>query len=296
MKISIIGTNGFLSSSIGEYCNQKDIILDMYGRSRPKKHSFNIYHKVDLLINEIPYDKIKNSDIIIYAAGAGIQSNLNESVNKVHNLNVLIPKKIINHLKKIDFSGVFISFGSYFEIGINNKSHSFTENELINSQNKLVNEYSKSKRIFSNFIFSNNFPFKFFHFILPTIYGENESVNRLIPYVINSAKNNKMLELTSGDQVREYIYIEDVIEIIVKSIYKKIPSGIYNVSGVESLSVKELVINLYKLLGKDITKINFGKSNRSDTEMKILKLNGTKLITSINYRPNIKISDIYERY
>tara|TARA_B110000908_G_C10267775_1_gene466254 strand:+ start:263 stop:1153 length:891 start_codon:yes stop_codon:yes gene_type:complete len=296
MKISIIGTNGLLSNSIGRYCNENGIKIEMYGRSKPKRHDFNAFFEIDLLNEELSYEQIKSSDIIIYAVGAGIQSNLQESADIIYSLNVSVPVKIINELKIIGFSGSFVTFGSYFEIGENTENQFFTENELLQSQNRVVNDYSISKRMFSRFISSVEQPFKTWHFILPTIYGEQESAHRLIPYTINALKTNADIEFTSGEQVRQYIYIAEIAEIIMHSLNKNISSGVYNVAGTESLTVKELVTSLFNLFNKEVPESVFGKAKRTDTGMKILQLGGSKLYNAIDYNPHIKISDVYDKY
>ena len=102
----------------------------------------------------------------------------------IYALNVAVPVKICNQLKQTGYKGVFISFGSYFELGENSDDHFFTETELLQSQRRTRSDYSISKRMFSRFISSVEMPYKTWHFILPTIYGERESAHRLIPYTI----------------------------------------------------------------------------------------------------------------
>ena len=296
MRISIIGANGFLAKSIASYFNKKNIDIIIIGRSKPVKYSFKEFYRTDILIDKIPYEEISKSDIIIYAAGAGIQSNLNEHSSLIYDLNVSVPVKICNELNKIKFKGAFVSFGSYFEIGPNLIDHKYNEAELINSINQISSDYSISKRMFTRFISSSNFNFKNWHFILPTIYGEHENKHRLIPYIINSIKEKRKLQLTSGTQIRQYIYVDEIAEIIFKSHQNKLSAGIYNVEGAETFSVKDLVFNLHELLNKSCSDKIFGKVNRADTQMKVLQLDGRKLCKTINFTPKIKISDIYNKY
>ena len=296
MKISIIGSNGFLTKSIASYSNLNNYDLSIVGRSNPRNYNYKKFYKIDLLIDEIPFDEILKSDIIIYAAGAGIQSNLNESSSLIYDLNVLVPVKICTSLNKLKFNGSFVSFGSYFEIGSNLLNNKFDELELIQSSNPISSDYSISKRMLTRFISSSKFSFKTWHFILPTIYGEYESNHRLIPYVLNSIKTKTKLKLTSGTQVRQYIYVDEISKIIFKALDKKLNSGIYNIEGTETLSVKELVFSLHKLFNKQFDSKIFGKVSRADSNMQILKLNGEKLMSEINYIPSIKISDVYEKY
>ena len=214
----------------------------------------------------------------------------------INGISTAVLDEIIKKLKLIKFTGSFVSFGSYFEIGKNTDDKFFTENELLQSQNMVLNDYSISKRMFSRFISSVKHPFKTWHFILPTIYGEHESSHRLIPYTINALKTNTDIEFTSGEQVRQYIYIDEIVEIIMHSLKKNIPSGVYNVAGTESLTVKELITNLFNAFNKEIPESVFGKVKRNDTGMKILQLDGSKLYSIIDYNPRVKILDVYDRY
>ena len=159
MKITVLGTNGLLSDCIGRYCNKHNHQLFMYGLDVPIGHTYDIFNQANLINDNLNYDEIIQSDMIVYAAGAGIQSNLKESAGLIYTLNVTVPVKICNELKLNGYKGAFISFGSYFEIGENSANHCFTETELLQSQRKVVNDYSVSKRMFSRFISSVKMPF-----------------------------------------------------------------------------------------------------------------------------------------
>lgn len=43
MKISILGTNGFLSTAIAKYANEAGWNLDMYGLDEPIAHKLTIF-------------------------------------------------------------------------------------------------------------------------------------------------------------------------------------------------------------------------------------------------------------
>jgi nucleoside-diphosphate-sugar epimerase len=296
MNVSIIGTNGFLSNCIGQYCNSQQYNLYAYGRTVPTFHSYSEFINVNLLNDTLDYEKLAESDVIIYAAGGGIQFGLKENVDAIYQLNVLTPVSIFNSLSEKKYKGKFITFGSYFEIGENIENISFDENEIFSSLLVAPNDYSISKRLLTRFF--NSVPNKcsFYHFILPTIYGETESKNRLIPYVLNSIHNNINIGLTSGDQVRQYIYIYDAIKIIFTVIEKNLASGILNIPCVEAFSVRDLVTLLFELNKKALPSDIFGRTERADVGMKILKLNAQKLLNQIDYVPATSISDVYKKY
>ena len=131
MKIAIIGTNGFLSTSIAKYAVEKGWALDMYGLDKPTHHTYSHFYSVNLLQGDIDVEELCKSDIIVYAVGAGIQSNLNESAELIYALNVNALVRICNALKQADYKGVFVTFGSYFELGEADLHRSATEDDII---------------------------------------------------------------------------------------------------------------------------------------------------------------------
>ena len=115
MKISILGTNGFLSTAIAKYANEAGWNLDMYGLDEPTAHKFDNFYKVNLMDAELDCSGLLTSDIVVYAIGAGIQANLKEGFNLIYNLNVTAPVTICNKLKELGYKGRFVTFGSVFE-------------------------------------------------------------------------------------------------------------------------------------------------------------------------------------
>lgn len=100
MKVTILGTNGLLSTTIAKYCNQWGIELNMYGRRPPTQNYCSAFYKTDFMTDKIDCNQLRQTDVIIYAIGAGIQSNLNDSAEAVYTLNVTVPVSICNSLKK----------------------------------------------------------------------------------------------------------------------------------------------------------------------------------------------------
>lgn len=296
MKISILGTNGFLSTAIAKYANEAGWNLDMYGLDEPRSHKYDNFYKVNLMDTALDCSGLLASEIIIYAIGAGIQSNLKEGNDLIYNLNVTVPVRICNALKAAGYQGKFITFGSVFEMGETPEECFFTEEDIQTSLAVAPNDYTVSKRMLTRFISSYKHEFTHWHFIIPTIYGESENPKRLIPYTINAIKNGEELHFTAGDQTRQYIHVSEVPRIIDMAYKKNIPSGIYNIQGKETITVKEIVTLIHKVLGKQVAEGCFGSAQRADVGMKYLALDGSKLKTAINFVATIRLEDIIKRY
>lgn len=296
MKISILGCNGFLSTAIAKYANNNDWLLDMYGLDEPHGHPFHKFHKVNLMDTELDCSTLLDSDIVVYAIGAGIQSNLKEGYNLIYNLNVTTPVTICNKLKELDFKGVLVTFGSFFEMGETQEEHLFTENEVLRSTCAAPNDYTVSKRMLSQFVNSYKHDFIHWHFYIPTIYGEFENPKRLIPYTINSIKNGEPLHFTAGNQMRQYLYVDEVPKMLCMAYHKNLPTGIYNIEGKEILTVRDIVIKIHNAMGMTVPEDCFGSAERSDVGMKYLALDGKKLRDAIGFISEVSIDDVIARY
>jgi nucleoside-diphosphate-sugar epimerase len=93
-----------------------------------------------------------------------------------------------------------------------------------------------------------------------TPYGYFEDNQRLIPHVILRALENKTAELSSPNYVRDFIFIEDLVDIFLQILYtnKKYYGEIFNIASGKQHSIKEVVATVEKVLGKKI-KTAYGK-------------------------------------
>ena len=296
MKISILGTNGFLSTAIAKYANEAGWNLDMYGLDEPRSHKYDNFYKVNLMDTALDCSGLLASDIIIYAIGAGIQSNLKEGNDLIYNLNVTVPVRICNALKAAGYRGKFITFGSVFEMGETTEERFFTEEDIQTSLAVAPNDYTVSKRMLTRFISSYKHEFTHWHFIIPTIYGESENPKRLIPYTINAIKKGEELHFTAGDQTRQYIHVSEVPRMIDMAYKKNIPSGIYNIQGKETITVKEIVTLIHKVLGKQVAEGCFGSAQRADVGMKYLALDGRKLKSLTGFEATVRLEEVIKHY
>ena len=296
MKISILGTNGFLSTAIANYANEAGWNLDMYGLDEPVSHNYDNFYKVNLMDAELDCSGLVDSDIIIYAIGAGIQANLKEGFNLIYNLNVTAPVTICNKLKELGYKGRFVTFGSVFEMGETREERFFTEEDVLTSTCTAPNDYTVSKRMLSSFVSSYKHEFTHWHFYIPTIYGAGENPKRLIPYVINAIRNGEELHFTAGDQTRQYVHVSEVPRMMALAYEKGLSSGLYNIEGSETMTVKEIVTLIHNAIGKDVPNGCFGTAQRADVGMKYLALDGTKLRDAIGFEATTSIINVINDY
>lgn len=304
MNIAIIGTNGMLSAAFTKYFyNKAGISVDVYGLDAPKGYECDNFYQVNLIKDQLDYNKLIASDVIIYASGAGVQAAFQTDSSLMYTLNVSAPIEITLKLKKQNYKGTYMSFGSYMEIGLNEvEGKAFTENEVICSTLPITNDYGLSKRLYGRYMKDFSADFTYYHFILPNMFSEDDLKpgTRLVPYTLqylqcyNAGKNPQSPSFSPGFQTRQFITLEEMIQTAEKAICMKIASGVYNIGGGEYLSIRNLIERLFAVYNVPCKEEFFGQEVRRDGDIKSLYIDGSKLKTELGVLPNSKIEDIFK--
>jgi len=109
---------------------------------------------------------------------------------------------------------------------------------------------------------TENFPSTILRFFL--VYGPHQKNDRLVPQVINGCLNKKNFPVSKGNQLRDFCYVDDVVNAIMLSLIKKKALGeIFNVGSGKPISVKFMISKISKIIKKgspQFNKISFRKN------------------------------------
>lgn len=189
-------------------------------------------------------------------------------------------KNLLNiiDLKKL---GLFVQIGSSLEYGKSKAPHDE------NTKCKPNSPYGKAKYLASKYILKRLN--KYIILRLYQVYGAHQKNDRLIPITINSCLKNSAFDCTKGSQLRDFLHVNDLVNLLIKIIKKKkVEYGIYNVGFGQPIKVKTIIhlIKDYINKGQPL----FGKIRMRKDEIKILypKINKVKKI--FNWSPKINLS------
>ena len=287
-NILITGASGFIGTNMVEMLSKKQVetyamvlASDKNGIEKLKKisDSINIVtDSVDTMINNI--DNYPQFDSIIHFASVGVDPKYND-ISTMIDTNIKMGCQLIDFAKR-NKTKLVINVGSCFEYGRNNGKplkesddchpesfYALTKNMSV----ELTNEYAKKEGV--NLITVRPFG----------VFGKWENSYRLAPSIIRSGIENEDLDLTAGEQVRDFVNVKDIVNAIyLLSKSKKIKNyEIYNICSDNPVTVRGFVEEIINILGFDINKFHFGILPYRENEAMQFIGDNTKLKEVINY-------------
>ena len=121
-------------------------------------------------------------------------------------------------------------------------------------------------------------------------YGPYQFPEKLIPLMINNAMNNQELPIYgTGQNIRDWIFVEDHCEAIYLVLKHGIPGEIYNIGGNSEISNLDLVKKLLSILNKPAIAIRCS----TDTTAASLRyaINFKKIKNELSREPKTNIKD-----
>jgi len=235
-----------------------DLIRDIKG-------TFTQYDIDNTSIENI-FEKEKKIDIIIHCATN--YGRKNENLINIIESNVLFPLEILDVGSKKG-TNIFINTDTSFS-------------KLKEHQGYMQN-YVVSKKHFLDWgkIYSSDNKMSFINLRLEHIYGPGDDSSKFIGFLLKSFKENvEYIDLTFGEQYRDFIYIDDVVSAFLKVISIRDDLSGFNdfeVGTGEAVKVKDLVI-LIKKMTKSKTLLNFGSLKYRANEVIYSKADNSKLL------------------
>ncbi len=83
------------------------------------------------------------------------------------------------------------------------------------------------------------------------IFGETQSKDRFLPYLIDNCLKDNKFKVTKGDQIRDFLYIKDFNQALIKTLDNKKAYGeIINIASGMPISIKDVIYLVTTIIGK----------------------------------------------
>jgi nucleoside-diphosphate-sugar epimerase len=278
-KVLITGITGFLGSEIAKkFYSEGFEVIGLKRKNSELTRCSDFYEKINWIdISEEWEQKVvkMSPQIIIHSAWEGVGAEERDNWNLQSN-NIVFTLKLLSIAREAKVKK-FIGFGSQAEYG--NFSGIVNENYPVNPNSA----YGLNKNICGQTInvFCEQNNIEWYWLRLFSFFGEREAANWFIPTLVNNILENKAMDMTPGEQRYAYMYIGDLAELILKLTNSTAGSGIYNISSKNSISLKEIVERIIKIINPKEVHVNIGAVPYRENQPMIVQGDISKLEEAI---------------
>ncbi|MCT7492521.1 NAD-dependent epimerase/dehydratase family protein [Aliarcobacter cryaerophilus] len=282
MKILVTGATGFVGKHLIQKLRDFDVrfvvrnINTEYSKDRQIVYNDE---KLDVFQKDV---KSYNPKIVIHLASYLTSSDDISSIKNIVDSNILFTSILLESLKSTDLE-LFINTGTFAEYYYNDGKENPTY------------FYSASKIAIKPIIkyFKNIQGFKTINIIPYTIYGGKSKSKKVIDYILDSLDSKLYLEMTNGEQILDFIHIDDVTDFYVNcvnNINLLKDEEDYHLGTGKGTSIKELS-NIIEDLTNKKANINWGSKEYRTLDIMRAIAPIYKLEKELNWKPQVSIKD-----
>lgn len=277
-RIFITGATGFIGSHLTRRLVSKGAIVYVLRRRNSDTWGLkDCLPKLEIVQGDIT-DKQRLIFIMnqikpqkcFHLAAYGVDSSQTDLYQTI-GTNIVGTTNLVQALQGINLE-CMVNFGTCFEYG--NVEGAISENSPVNPNNLYAASKAASWLLCNAFHKLEGMPIVTLRLFTP--YGPFEPAYRLVPNTIIKALQRKELLLTEGEQKRDYIFIDDIIEACIRAATTREALGqTINLGTGKEYSVKEIVTTCLNLMGNPIKPV-FGALPYREDEIFNLRADTTK--------------------
>lgn len=272
-KILIVGAFGFLGQHATKYFIDEgyDIYVAVKSTTELPIQLEKLNFEVVYTDQDCFFKKIQQIDFVAILFAAVLYGKSDHE--KVRHCNVEFPVEILNTFREV--KPLFLHFDTFF-----NKYSNYN----------YLNAYTSSKTDFRKQI--EKFPnHKIVGLQLEHLYGRNDNPSKFIPTLLNKiAKNEQEIELTKGDQKRDFLYIGDLLVLLLMLVKQqhKLEEGshFFEIGTGVSVSVYDFITEIKNQLDST-SNLNFGALPYRENEIMDSKADLTKIQSLFQWTPEV---------
>ena len=275
-NIIVLGGSGFVGKSLLQKLESKKFKVKVMVNSSKIKNKFKKFHG-DILDKKTFENQIKNGDIIINLVG-----QYNDHISNFIDLNIKGGLNLLESCKgKKNIKIILISsIDAYGE----NMHYASKEKDKSSPQNNYGLIKLLAEKMYENF--ANIHGLDVIVLRLSNLYGPNKK-NGLILNILKAIKKNGTVSINhNGKQQRDYLFIEDAVDGIIKAIQCRLKKyNVINISSGKRYRSTEIIKLTQELSHK---KLKF-KLKKTAPDEKCVWANNFKAKKLLKFAPKISI-------
>jgi len=286
-RVLISGATGFIGANLVRRCLEAEAQVYIITRiSSDKWRIENILKDVNEYgVDLSDYERTKTvvskikPEIIFHTATYGGYS-YQKDIDNIIQTNIMGTINLLNACSRIGFD-IFVNTGSSSEYGI--KSEPVNEVDLLEPDNSYGVAKASATLFCQVKARSEKLPIVTLRLFSP--YGYYEKATRLVSSVITSCLRGKNPKVSSPKSVRDFVFIEDVLDAYVKVVnISSIEGEIFNIGYSRQYSVGEIVNKIIDLTGGRVSP-EWGSVPRRANEPAVWQADISKARNILEWKP-----------
>lgn len=119
------------------------------------------------------------------------------------------------------------------------------------------------------------------------LFGPGEPIERLVPSVINRLLNGEAALCTHGNQIRDYLYVDDVAQAFVAILDSDI-KGAVNIGSGTPVALRDIIMEIGRLTGRPDL-IEFGGLPERQSDPPVIVASTRRLTNEVKYCPTTSL-------
>ena len=262
LKVAVTGASGFIGQYVLRSLTKENVeVIAVVRNNDDSKFTDSQIRLVEMDISspgENPFESLERPDILIHLAWGGLPDYKNSS-----HLEVELPvhRSFLSQMVRAGLKTLFVS-GTCLEYGM--KSGELSEDDLPAP----ANPYAMAKDALRKELedLKNRYEFNLIWSRLFYMYGAGQASRSLYPLLQKALERGDVeFKLSGGEQLRDYLHVEEVADDIVSLALSRQDYGIINICSGKPVSVRSLVEAWVKQSQRFI-ELKFGESPYPDYE------------------------------
>ena len=285
MKVLITGVTGFIGRNLSNKLAEKYeiyAIVRKHSNTSMLNKNINVFKYDGNINNLIDFFQKENFEGVIHLASLFLAFHIPNDIPKLINSNIEFGAELLEASKQSKVKW-FINTGTFWQ-HFNNEDYN------------PVNLYAATKEAFEVIAkyYVETSDLVFTTIKLNDTFGPNDTRKKIFNLWLDCIKNNRILDMSKGEQIIDISYIDDVVnayEVMIENLskddYKKYNLKSYVVSNKEKLTLKELALLFEKVSGRKLN-INWGAREYREREV-MVPYNKGKLVP--NWQQKYSLED-----
>ena len=229
------------------------------------------------------WSNFESADVLIHLAGSAFVPDSWNNPERFMKTNFLGTVCALDYCRHHNTRLVYLSsylYGNPIKLPIS-ESASLAANNPYALSKKLAEEVCKFYSDFYGVKVTILRPFN--------VFGPGQSEQFLIPSIINQARAGNVIRVKDLQPKRDYIYIEDLVDVIIKAIATPLDFDVFNIGTRVSYSVTELIDIIQHIMGTRLEVQTAGEKRIG--EIMDMQADITKVFDVLGWTPKYSLID-----